>query len=90
MSSDRLYKGGSETSTTPRPQEKCLKISGFPVNEELVVASSLCLNPLTGNPLVKVKLQEPHPGPPKFDEGDAPLLDEASDKPFGASEMDGG
>ena len=90
MCNDRLYVGGSETSTTPRPQEKCLKISGLPCNEGLVVASSLCLNPLTGNPLVKVKLQEPQLGPPKLYEGDTSFLDEASDKPFGASEMAGG
>ena len=75
---------------TPRPQEKCLKIPGPPRNERRIVASSLCLDPLTGNPLVKVKLQEPHLGPPKLYEGDAPFLDEASDKPFGASEMGGG
>jgi hypothetical protein len=67
-----------------------LKILRLPVNERRAVASSLCLNPLTGNPLVKVKLQKPHLGPPKLDEGDAPFLDEASDKPFGTSEMAGG
>jgi hypothetical protein len=55
-----------------------------------VVASSSCLDPLTGNPLVKVKLQEPHPGSREFYEGDASFLDEASNKPFGTSEMTGG
>jgi hypothetical protein len=52
-----------------------------------VVASSSCLDSLTGNPPVKVKLQEPHPGSRKFYEGDASFLDEASDKPFRASEV---
>jgi hypothetical protein len=58
--------------------------------ESRVVGSSSRLDPLTSNPLVKVKLQEPHPGSREFYEGDASFLDEASNKPFGASEMAGG
>ena len=60
------------------------------LSQESVVASSSCLDPLTHNPLVKVKFQEPHPGPRKFYEGNASFLDEASDKSFGASKMAGG
>jgi len=58
--------------------------------ERRVLASSFCLDTLADHPLIKVKLQEPHPGPPKFYEGDASFLDEASDKSFRASEMAGG
>lgn len=59
-------------------------------HERRVVVSSSYLDALTGNPLVKVKLQESDPGPRKFYEGDTSFLDEASDEPFGASEMTGG
>jgi hypothetical protein len=62
-------------------------ISAKHLYERRVLASSFCLDTLTGNPLIKVRLQESHPGPRKLHEGDTPLLDEAPDKPFGASEM---
>ena len=55
--------------------------------DKCILASSFCLDTLADNPLIKVRLQEPHPGPRKLHEGDTPLLDEAPDKPFGASEM---
>jgi hypothetical protein len=53
------------------------------------VVSSSCPDQLTDKPLVKFKLQVPHPRPRKLYEGDALLLDEASDESFGASEMAG-
>ena len=54
-----------------------------------VVVSSSDLDTLTGNPLVKVKLQESNSRPRELYEGDTSFLDEASDEPFGASEMTG-
>ena len=46
--------------------------------------SALGLNALTGHPLVKISIHEPHSCTAQLDEGDATLLHETSDKPLRA------
>ena len=54
-----------------------------------VHVSTLRLDSLSGNPVVEVRIQEPHPGARQFYERNPSFLDEPSDVPLGASQSVG-
>ena len=47
------------------------------------------LDALSGNPVVEVRVQEPHPGARQFYERNPSFLDEASNEPLGAPQSAG-